>query len=145
MQDVLHLRQPRLELVAQIALILFDRPFQRCGGLQVFFQIFRLILIDLCGLCYDVLCNAQGVVELELQARRVIERGCDVLFQGVESAGGAQTSAFLGVWFGEGALSKSRRNGEELRRISQHHRRMFEDKVSHFLQCSLILDDVRLV
>ena len=86
-QDVLHFCQARVELALKVALIVFDGCFQSRGSFLVLFQILRLRLCGFGSLCNQIFCHAQRVVELELQARRVVQCGGDVTVQIVESAG----------------------------------------------------------
>ncbi len=87
----------------------------------------------------------RGLLNFNRSRVRVIQCGCNVLFQSIQSTGNPQALTLLRIRFGQGTLRQSGRNREELGRIPQHLRGMFEDKGAYFLQSSFILDDICLV
>ncbi len=97
------------------------------------------------GLRNQILCNTQRIVEFQLQAGCIIERGSDVSIQVVEAAGFAQSLALIRVRFWKRALCQPGWNREKLRRIAQDVCSMFENKGLYFAQGGIIFDDIRLV
>ena len=145
MQDIFHFSQARRQFAAQFALVFGDDRFQGSGGHFIFIQGFGLGRQALPGLLDQAFGHAQRIVELEFQARGIVERGADVLLQVIETAERPQAGTFIGIRLGERALGQFGGNRKQPGLIAKDGGGVFQDEVLDFLQGSLIFEDVQLV
>ena len=144
-QDVLHFGQARRQFAVQFALVFSNDGFQRGRGHPVFFQRFGLDLEPHCRLLDQILSHPQRIVELELQAGAVVQRGVDERFQFVQTAARPQTGAFTRVRLGERTLGQFGGDRIQLRLIAEDCCGVFYDESADFLQSRLVLQDIQLV